>query len=126
MPRWTLFGSLACLVCSFAIPARGDAARTQTLTERSDRLELSDDFIRFQPWEYMLVPPLLAGAVTVRLAIPLDEPNWTSPILADAWARRTLEIDPNTAGSLVTQSIGDMFFYGSLANALLDPVIAAG
>ena len=85
-----------------------------------------EDWRRFHPVEYAVVPTVLGAAFTLRFAVPHDpDPNWRGGILFDDAAHRALFVDdPDTRDAV--KWMGDVPYIASFAWSLADPMIAGG
>jgi len=90
---------------------------------REDELRF-EDWRRFHPVEYAVVPTVLGAAFTLRFAVPHDpEPNWRGGILFDDAAFDALFVrDDNTRHAV--KWMGDVPYIASFAWSVADPVIA--
>jgi hypothetical protein len=117
---WVLVPSIA--------SAQEDAAVDPVAQEvgEEDPIAWRAEWTEFQAWEYVAAPTLLAAAAATRIFVPLGDPNWTGTLPGEDAVDDALGVSENTTRYEIADKIADGFYYASLANALLDPLIAAG
>jgi hypothetical protein len=77
--------------------------------------------------EYILAPTLFAAAGVFGLGVipERETPNWTGPILFDAWARRHLAMK-SSSGRKAAGTVSDAFLYATIGQTtVLDNLVVA-
>jgi hypothetical protein len=80
----------------------------------------------FETWEYVAMPTVAAAAISLRLFVPLGDPNWLGALPGDSSVDEHLGLGSDSTRFHVAGRLADAFYYGSLANAVLEPLLAAG
>jgi hypothetical protein len=80
----------------------------------------------FQAWEYVAVPVTAGATASVRLLVPLGDPNWVGGLPGETAIDERLGAGEETTRFRVAEGFVDAFYYASLANALIEPLAAAG
>jgi membrane-associated phospholipid phosphatase len=114
-----------------ATPALGQGSGDEERAEaehgetEAESLVWNERWTRFQPWEYVATPTLLAVAITARLGVELGEANWTGGILFDdALTDRMRARDPAVRETWTL--VGDVPFYAAIVFPHVDAFVSAG
>src|SRR5262249_28711105 len=89
-----------------------------------EKLEWDPAWPRIRPWEYVVGPALVGGALTVRYLGPQVDRNWQGGILFDDWVIDAIAVRGSFRATVSDTS--DAALYGSLAYRFLDSMLLPG